>query len=243
VSGSKDAGIGCGATVNSGITYSNTERRTIKDVDVRNLSDNVFTRWSLDFNNLNEDTLSKHAEPIPASKSTYSFFDSWVTQFPNAAAGVNQDNRNDADDIRGMLVEIRAGWEDVGYWQGQSDYEVASIRPDIPIEIFGVKSPSRIATGYLDITNKEAVKYVQEIKAYSTTDVSHSKPYTVSNANMAPGNTNKLWLPVGDYNIQVNVKGEYYHTTQPFTVTRADGTAVNVDTNPEATDLWVKGAI
>jgi PKD repeat protein len=218
------------ATVGGGVTVSNSETRTISDMDVRNLGSGVTTAWGLDFNNLASYNANISInEPAVASRSTQVLLTDWIWYFPAMKDASTTSACNFTISVDGSK------WGGSHFYSTGADFSTKDFTPWLK-PAFGIifsefaystisqtvafAAPNRTATGQLKLKNNDNSGYLSEIKIWKSTEVKTATPTTIA-GSIARGEDAQIWLPVGTYKMELKIGTAVYHTATNFAITRA----------------------
>ena len=187
------------ATINAGVTFSNSQSRSISDVDVLNTWSGSNVNYQYRFNNLPSYLASiKISDPPYISVNNAEFYQDWIWYIPSTTDGSTErfSLRHTIAPQFGSCHFFSTGadfsrhsWTDaVG---GSSTFTVA------------LTPPNRVPTGQLDIIqNSGAGVYMTDIRIWKSTSNVKGAPDYVESRSYANGYTMIQYLPVGDYWIE-----------------------------------------
>jgi hypothetical protein len=194
-------GVVVSASISAGVSFDNSQTRTISDVDILNNSIGSKASYTYEINNLPKYSTSVNITAPPSiAISNAQFEQSWVWKVPSGSE--NWDNNGTKIFIlkNKLAINYMSCWFlttglDIKYnhWtDGISGTDSTNCN---------LVAPSRVPTGMIKITNGFASGYITNITA---TDNNSKKQYEIgdSNSSIAVGDSVRTYLPVGNYTIK-----------------------------------------
>lgn len=223
-------------SISGGVSFNNSETRTISDVDIiLNQSTNV-ANYVYRFNNLPDyDNLSITNPPL-ISVSTSTFEHSYIVYL--------DDVKDYSQAVHNINVEIsELNYGACRFYSSYADFDnftwgldqmnnksyTAGVSQQIPL-------PNRIPTGQVCITHDDISygKYIYEIKATSTSNP--EKSYDFTGSSYAKGDSFESYLPTDSYDVELSV-GDTEGTvvklksSSPVAIKRCDTVNLNSGAN------------
>jgi hypothetical protein len=187
------------ATISAGVTFSNSEARSISDVDILNTWSGSTVNYEYKFNNLPHYLSSiKISDPPNISVNNAEFYQDWIWYIPSTT-----DGSTERFSIKHTIAPqfgschffssgadfVKHSWSDAV--NGSSSFTV------------GLTPPNRIPTGQLDIIqNSGPGVYMTDIRIWKSTSNVKGAPDYVESRSFANGYTMTQYLPVGNYWIE-----------------------------------------
>ena len=187
------------ATINAGVTFSNSQTRSISDVDVLNTWSGSLVNYDYSFNNLPSYQPSiRISNPPYISVNNAEFYQDWVWHVPSTTDGSTENFylTHTISPVFGSCHFFSTGadfrrhsWDNAV--SGGSSFTVA------------LTPPNRTPTGQLDINqNSGQGVYMTDIRIWKSTSDVKGNPDYVESRSFANGTAMTQYLPVGDYWIQ-----------------------------------------
>jgi hypothetical protein len=227
--------ISLSPTINGGVTFSNSTKRTVSDVSITNNWTSAMTNYTYPFQNLpsgsadiKTDKNGTEAHPYsPPSivRSNAEFYQDWIWHVPTPKDGSTENYWT--------IVGVSGIYGSSHYYTSQADYKQNSWRlPPVVtayFQSFLLKPPSRIPTGTLSLCNVST-----EFDNLTATNIKVTKSgteYSILNS-IAPTQTLDYILPIGTYRVDLQMGPDRGHLTDYFhkevTIKRGEKTSFNI---------------
>jgi hypothetical protein len=225
------------ASISGGVSFSNSQTRSISDVDVKYMGDGGHSAiWGLVFNNLASYNWNMSInEPALPSRSTQMLYSDWIWYFPNI-----NDNATSGTHLQISMYLDGTQWNGAYFYSSDADFhdDVHPTNKDIPYSgNINFSAPNRTPTGQIAVKDQTTSNYITDVRIWKSTTLTSSAPdYMLlpSGTSIAPGDSGSGWLPVGSYNVQLQIQGAYYHSKTPVSITRAGTSNLNAaSTSPD----------
>ena len=184
-------------TIKGGVSFSNSESRTISDVEILNQSTNNSAKYEYKVNNLPSYVVSKIAisDPPLVSVSNATLFGSWIWRVPNTK------DRGTDKFLIGTKPEITYGschFYTTGADLVRSQHNVDFGKDDT--RYTAITPPNRVPTGLLRITNTNEGEYISDVVI---TDDKGEVAYSSSGKGSVAFNNSFLrYVPTGTYTVE-----------------------------------------
>jgi hypothetical protein len=224
-------------TAKAGVTFSNTQSRTVSDVDIANLSGGTEAAWSIKFNNLAYFESNSIKEPALPSRSTQLLYTDWVWRVQGTA------DNSTGSPFSNMVINLTdTTWGGSKFYSGKADFGTTTFKPWIDAQAVSITPPNRVPTAELKITNNSS-DYISEIKIWKNGNAADSPDYTLTKT-IPPKGFDKIWVPVGSgYKVQLKAGNSLYHSQNGGFSLSTRGEAVEVFYDGDNSPDFASGAL
>lgn len=195
-------------TLKGGVTFSNSQSRTISDVDIMNQSSGNMVKYEYKVNNLPTHVKGHISDPPLVSVTNATLFSSWIWRVSETTDGSNQ--------AFYISTKPTLTYGSCHLYTSAADYE--EHRLDVKVEDAKVQKtkltpPNRIPTGLLSITNNNKGEYISDIVIKNEKgDVEYSSS---GKGSIAEDNAFLRYIPTGKYSIEFKI-GPNTHSTKTY---------------------------
>ncbi|MEG1634520.1 MAG: hypothetical protein RR388_02730 [Rikenellaceae bacterium] len=214
------------ASIKGGVSFTNVEKRSISDIDIRNNSIGNKAIYSFVVNNLphyNASDISITNPPL-VSISNVEFTASWIWRVPTT---------KDYDDKTSYFLSAKIDpmYESCHFYSTGADFSEkkhsASSGKSFSIPL---KRPNRTPTGFIKVKNTFKSDVITDVKIWNVNS-QDPVPYLVSSKQFASSETFVDNLPIGTYKIEFKAGPnatslKTYELSRNITITRGDETAL-----------------
>ncbi len=213
-------------TIKGGVTFSNSQSRTISDVDIMNQSSDKMVKYEYKINNLPTHEDGHITDPPLVSVSNATLFSSWIWRVSTTTDGSNQ--------AFYISTKPTLTYGSCHLYTSAADYK--EHRLDVKVEDAKVQKtkltpPNRIPTGLLSITNNNTGEYISDVVIKNEKG---EVEYNSSGKGSIPTDGAFLrYLPTGKYTIEFKMgsnthsKKTYVLSDEYLTIVRGETLSLN----------------
>ena len=223
--GGNAAGPNGSVTVTGGVTFSNSQSRTISDVEILNQSTSNVTKYEYKVNNLPYYQVGSISISVPplVSVSNATLYSSWIWRVPSTT------EQSTEKFFIGTKPTITYG--SCHFYSSGADFKSHKNSPKMDeMQYAQVTPPNRIPTGLLKITNTNGGEYISDVVI---TNEKGEVEYTSSGkGSVAYDDSFLRYIPTGTYTVEfkmgANVQStKTYVLSEKITIRRGEEITLN----------------
>lgn len=196
------------ATIKGGVTFSNSQSRTISDVDILNITANNAVKYQYKVNNLPRAEAGHISEPPLVSVANAILFSSWIWTVPGT--------KDRSTEQFYIASKPSFSYKSCHLYTSAADYEESFHSPEIEddkVQYTSILPPNRTPTGLLSITNNNKGEYISDVVIRNEKgDVEYSSS---GKGSIAKDNAFLRYIPTGRYSIEFKM-GPNAHSTKTY---------------------------
>lgn len=214
-----ELGIGYGAkglngsvTIKGEVTISNSQTRTLSDVDIMNQSTKNTAKYEYVVNNLPGPEAGHITTPPLVSTGNATLFGSWIWRVPTTTDWSTEGFW--------LATKVNMTYGSCHLYTSKADFDshTASPKTDGTLHSF-ITPPNRVPTGLLKINNTNDNEYISDVEIINEQGkVEYS---STGKGSIAPDNTFLRYVPTGKYTVRFKM-GPNAQSTKTYTL--CDGT-------------------